>query len=130
MQKMLRVPEGHIIVDQKDWERAREFGAALAEPEKGSRGKHGQQPNKVNFEDLVGDLCYGTYTLRMLELAYREYIRRNPSIPEGAKDLLVGREGAGMVSFASHIGGIVGGIELSYRRGMQVGKAIPLNKTK
>lgn len=89
-----------------------------------NRGKHGQQPNKVNYEDLVNDLLFGTITITTLESAFREYIRRRTDIPEGARDLLAGKEYSGLISFASTVKGIVGSVELAYYRGRQEGHEV------
>lgn len=88
------------------------------------RGKHGQQPNKVDYEDLVNDLQFGTWTITLLELAYREYIRRRTDIPEGARNLLVSHSGDGLVQFAKRIGKIIGNIEMAYLRGRQEGHEV------
>lgn len=86
-----------------------------------NRGKQGQQPNKVDYEDLVNDLLFGTFTIKTLEMAYREYIRRRTDIPEGARNILVEPNGSGLIQFASRIGKMVGNVELAYLRGRQEG---------
>lgn len=73
------------------------------------------------FDQLVEDIVNGELTISHIEMAYRESIRRKTTMSEGVKNLLVGKEGAGLVKFASHIGEIVGNMELSYLRGRQGG---------
>jgi len=76
------------------------------------------------YDQLVEDLCSNNLTIRQLELAYRESIRRNKKIPEGARNLIVSFEGVGLIQFAQDMGEIVGSMELAYRRGMQEGQEL------
>lgn len=91
------------------------------------RGKPGQQPNKVDFEDLVRDLQFGTWTITTLEMAYRESINRRTDMPEGAKNLLIGGANVqykGILRFASVVKGIIHAVDLSYSRGTQEGHEV------
>lgn len=72
------------------------------------------------FDRLVENLCTGELGLKHLEIAYAEYIRRNPVIPEGVKNLLVRYteyENGLLHKLWLQIGQTVGTVELSYRRG-------------
>ena len=91
-----------------------------------NRGKHGQPPNKVNYEDLVNDLLFGTWTITLLESAFRESIRRRTDIPLGARNLFTGQgEGDnGLITFASEIKVKMGTVETAYYRGRQEGHEV------
>lgn len=73
--------------------------------------------NTMNeFDRLVENLCTGEFSIRSLEIALNEEIRRNPNLPEGVKNLLV----SGLLSHSwTAIRQTIGNMELSYRRGMQ-----------
>ena len=93
--------------------------------DRGNRDEYLKTLDGLNeFDRLVTNLESGEFSIRILELAYRESIRRRTDIPEGARNLLVDSEGAGLISFASEMGKIVGGVELSYLRGRQEGHEV------
>lgn len=75
------------------------------------------------FDRLVENLCTSELSLKMLEIAVNEKIRRSHVIPEGVQNLLVGGENeGGLLSYNwNSIRQIIGNMELSYRRGMQHG---------
>ena len=78
--------------------------------------------NMNEFDRLIANLKFGELSITHLELAYREYLRRRKNIPEGVTNLLVPKEHAGLINFASDMREIAGNIELAYRRGIQEGK--------
>ncbi len=78
--------------------------------------------NMNEFDRLVANLQYGELTIRLLEMAYREYLRKRENIPEGVTNLLVPEGHTGLIQFAEQMGQIAGNVELAYRRGMQEGK--------
>ena len=45
------------------------------------------------FDRLVNDLNSGELTIRHLEMAYREHIRKRQDIPKGMRNLLIQKEG-------------------------------------
>lgn len=85
------------------------------------------------FDQLLDDLNTGKLTMLHVHIALRTYIRMRKDIPEGARNLLVGRhEGdtglLGMLySFIPHV---IGSVELAYRRGIQEGEESVTKKEK
>ncbi len=72
------------------------------------------------YDELVENLRSGKITFNMLQMAYRESIRRRDDIPEEVKDLLCGAgEGrAGIIQkMMSNVNEVVGNVELAFRRG-------------
>ena len=80
--------------------------------------------DKNYFTQLVHDLTDGTLGHNHIQMAYREFIRRRPDIPDAIKDLLAGSsdENSGLLVLLFRcIGQSVGTLELAWRRGYQAG---------
>ena len=71
------------------------------------------------FEELVDNLVKGDLTLRDVQLAYRESIRKRLDIPDPIKDILCGGQNTvGVIGDAFNlISEIEGATYLSYMRG-------------
>jgi hypothetical protein len=87
------------------------------------RDEYIEKLNKLNeFDRLVENLCNNELSIKMLEMAVNEMIRRSKIIPEGVQNLLVSYESGGLLSYNwMSIRNIIGNMELSYRRGIQEG---------
>lgn len=74
------------------------------------------------FDQLVEDLLSGDMTIRLMGMAYCEYLRRNKNIPDGVKNLLAPHpeKSRGIIRMQfEQISKTVGDMELAYRRGEQ-----------
>jgi len=83
------------------------------------------------FDQLLGDLNTGKLTMLHVHIALRTYVKMRKDIPEGARNLLVGKhEGdAGLLGMLySFIPHVIGSMELAYRRGMQQGEEDSLKR--
>jgi hypothetical protein len=79
------------------------------------------------FDQLLDDLNTGKLTMLHVHIALRTHIKMRKDIPEGARNLLVGKhEGdAGLLGMLySFIPHVIGSVELAYRRGIQEGEEI------
>lgn len=76
------------------------------------------------YERLVNNLVSNKLTIRHIESAYREYLRRRKDIPEGARILLAADGQGGLIRFAKDVLSTVGAVELSYLRGRQEGATV------
>ena len=89
------------------------------------------EEDKNSFTKLVNDLTDGTLGHNHVQMAYREFIRRRPDIPDAIKDILSGR-GEDMPGLLSGqfraISQTVGALELAWRRGYQAGHEEALEK--
>lgn len=80
-----------------------------------------KQTNK--YYQLVADLKSGKLPLSIVFMAIRAYVDQNEKIPEGARNLLTGSEGAGYLARQFKIiHDTIGMTELAYRRGIQEGE--------
>lgn len=81
------------------------------------------QKSITAYERLVKDLNSGEIKIRDIDIAYMVHIKQRKDIPEGVKNLLVQREGGGIIrSLFKQISQTVGNMEVAYRRGMAFDK--------
>lgn len=85
----------------------------------------GEKKQLNAYDRLVDDLINDRLCLTLIKIAIKEYIRRREDIPKGVRNLLCGDNpsGSGYIERQfSIIQGIIGTMELAYRRGVQEGR--------
>ncbi len=77
-----------------------------------------ESPPLNKFDQLVDDLLTSKLNLRQVGTAVRTWIGRRKDLPEGIKSFLYTPGGPDLIgAMFTHMGNMIGSLELAYRRG-------------